>query len=119
MDSTRWERIQSLFHEVADRPEPEQRALLTTACGGDDGLMADVLILLEEDARGASLLDRDLAHVAQEVLDGERRVAQLLVGPLDQGRLQRLVRREVGHEQAGDHDRHQPEQDRDDDRDRQ
>jgi serine/threonine-protein kinase len=69
MDSTRWERIQSLFHEVADRPEPEQRALLTTACGDDDGLMADVLTLLEEDARGASLLDRDLAQVAQEVLD--------------------------------------------------
>ena len=69
MDSTRWERIQSLFHDVADLPESEQRALLKTACGDDDGLMADVLTLLEEDARGASLLDRDLAHVAQQVLE--------------------------------------------------
>jgi len=69
MDSTRWERIQSLFHDVADLPESEQRALLKTACGDDDGLMADVLALLEEDARGASLLDRDLAHVAQQVLE--------------------------------------------------
>jgi len=69
MDSTRWERMQSLFHEVADRPQGEQRALLKTACGDDDGLIADVLTLLEEDARGASLLDRDLAQVAQDVLD--------------------------------------------------
>ncbi|HWY57314.1 MAG TPA: serine/threonine-protein kinase [Terriglobales bacterium] len=69
MDSTRWERIQSLFHDVADLPESEQQTLLKTACGDDDGLMAEVLTLLEEDARGASLLDRDLAQVAQDVLD--------------------------------------------------
>jgi eukaryotic-like serine/threonine-protein kinase len=68
MDSTRWERIQALFHEVADLPEPEQRAFLKNVCG-DDGLMAEVLALVEEDARGSSLLDRDLAHVAHQVLD--------------------------------------------------
>jgi serine/threonine protein kinase/tetratricopeptide (TPR) repeat protein len=68
MDSARWERIQILFHEAADLAEPEQRAFLKTACS-DDGLMADVLALLEEDARGTSLLDRDLAHVAHDVLD--------------------------------------------------
>jgi serine/threonine protein kinase/Tfp pilus assembly protein PilF len=69
MDSTRWERIQTLFHEVADLPEPEQRALLQSSCADDNGLMADVLALLEEDARGACLLDRDLAQVAHDVLD--------------------------------------------------
>src|SRR5271155_1671544 len=69
MDSTRWERIQSLFHEVADLPEPEQRVFLKAACGDDDVLVADVLALVEEDARGASFLDRDLADVAQQVLD--------------------------------------------------
>jgi serine/threonine-protein kinase len=69
MDSTRWERIQSLFHEVADLPEAEQRAFLTTACGNDTGLMAEVLALVDEDARGTSLLDQDLAHVAHQVLD--------------------------------------------------
>ena len=68
MDSTRWERIQSLFHDVADLPEPEQRAFLKAACD-DDQLVADVLALVEEDARGSSLLDRDLAQVANEVLD--------------------------------------------------
>jgi eukaryotic-like serine/threonine-protein kinase len=70
MDSTRWEQIQTLFHEVADLPEPEQRAFLKAACHDDDGLVAEVLALVEEDARGASLLDHDLAHVAHQVLDG-------------------------------------------------
>jgi serine/threonine protein kinase/tetratricopeptide (TPR) repeat protein len=69
MDSARWERIQSLFHDVADLPEPEQRTFLKAACGDDQALMAQVLALVEEDARGSSLLDRDLAHVAQQVLD--------------------------------------------------
>ena len=68
MDSTRWERVQSLFHDVADLPGPEQRAFLKTACGDDDELVAEVLALVEEDARGASLLDRDLAHIAHDVL---------------------------------------------------
>jgi len=71
MDSTRWERIQSLFHDVADLPEPEQRAFLKTACGEDEGLVADVLALVEEDARGTSLLDHDLSHIARHVLDDE------------------------------------------------
>ena len=70
MDSTRWERIQSLFHDVADLPQPAQRAFLRDACGDDEGLVAEVLALVEEDARSASLLDRDLAHVAHDVLDG-------------------------------------------------
>jgi serine/threonine protein kinase/tetratricopeptide (TPR) repeat protein len=69
MDSARWERIQTLFHEAADLAEPEQRAFLKTACIDDECLMTEVLALLEEDARGASLLDRDLAHVAHQVLD--------------------------------------------------
>jgi eukaryotic-like serine/threonine-protein kinase len=69
MDSTRWERIQSLFHEVADLPESEQRTFLEAACGDDQGLMAEVLSLLEEDAQGTSLLDHDLAHVAHQVLN--------------------------------------------------
>ena len=69
MDSTRWERIQNLFHEVADLPEPEQRVFLKAACGDDDVLVADVLALVEEDARGGSFLDRDLAEVAHQVLE--------------------------------------------------
>lgn len=69
MDSTRWERIQSLFHDAADLPEPEQRAFLEIQCGDDAALVSEVLILLQEDARGGSLLDRDVAQVAHQILD--------------------------------------------------
>src|SRR5205809_6392565 len=69
MDAARWERIQALFHEVADLPEPAQRASLEAQCAEDPARMTEALSLLEEDARGDSLLDRDAAHVAAEVLD--------------------------------------------------
>ena len=38
MDQERWERVQSVFHDVLDRPEPERAEFLKAACGGDDGL---------------------------------------------------------------------------------
>src|SRR5436309_14112568 len=69
MAAARWERIQVLFHEVADLPGPAQRAFLETECRDDPALMAEVLGLLEEDARGESLLDRDVANVAGQVLE--------------------------------------------------
>jgi len=69
MDAARWERIQALFHDVADLPEPAQRASLETQCREDPALMTEVLGLLQEDARGDSLLDRDAAYVAGQVLD--------------------------------------------------
>src|SRR5438552_10401743 len=69
MNAARWEQIQALFHEVADLPDPAQRASLEAQCAEDPTLMTEVLSLLEQDARGNSLLDRDAAHVAAEVLD--------------------------------------------------
>jgi serine/threonine protein kinase len=69
MDSNRWAQIQSLFHDAADLPKSEQRAFLESACGSDDILLADVLALLDEDARSSSLLDRDVAHVADQILN--------------------------------------------------
>jgi len=77
MDRERWERIQSVFHDVVDRPD--RAALLKAACRGDDGLMADVAALLQEDARSASVLDRDLTELAHQVLD-----APLKSLPLDE-----------------------------------
>jgi serine/threonine protein kinase len=69
MDSNRWTQIQSLFHDAADLPKSEQRPFLESACGSDDILLADVLALLDEDARSSSLLDRDVAHVADQILN--------------------------------------------------
>jgi eukaryotic-like serine/threonine-protein kinase len=68
MDRARWEQIQILFHDATERPAPEQRAFLESACGGDSTLFVEVLALLEEDSRGASLLDRDVANVAYEMV---------------------------------------------------
>ena len=69
MDSTRWQRVQSLFHDAADMPAPQQRVFLETQCGGDAALVNEVLILLEEDAQGGSLLDGDVAEVASQILN--------------------------------------------------
>src|SRR5580693_4808021 len=68
MDSSRWQRVQTLFHEAADLPSSEQRGFLETKCGDDVALVSEVLILLQEDSRGGSMLERDVAHVAHQVL---------------------------------------------------
>ena len=45
------DRVEALFHEAADLPAHEQRALLDAACRDDPGLRAAVERLLAEDAR--------------------------------------------------------------------
>jgi eukaryotic-like serine/threonine-protein kinase len=72
MNAERWERIQAVFHEVVNSAESDRRALVEAACGDDRSLAADVLALLEEDARSASLLDGDISHFAVQLLDGSR-----------------------------------------------
>jgi serine/threonine protein kinase/tetratricopeptide (TPR) repeat protein len=69
MDSARWERIQTLFHQALDLPAPEQHPFLKAACIDDAALLADVEALLAEDAQSGSLLERDVAHIAFEMLD--------------------------------------------------
>jgi eukaryotic-like serine/threonine-protein kinase len=67
MDSDRWQKVQSLFHEAADLPAAQRRDFLETQCGDDLGLVNEVLVLLEEDAHGESLLDGDVAEVASQI----------------------------------------------------
>src|SRR5277367_6617004 len=69
MEGTRWQKVQTLFHEAADMPPAEQRVFLETRCGDDAALVSEVLILLEEDARGGSLLDGDVAEVASQIFN--------------------------------------------------
>src|SRR5581483_4141805 len=80
MDSTRWDRIQSLFHEAAELPPSEQPSFLQQACNGDGALAADVMAMLSEDARGGSLLDHDPAQVAHQILE----VEALALPPVEQ-----------------------------------
>jgi serine/threonine protein kinase/tetratricopeptide (TPR) repeat protein len=68
MDRARWERIQKLFHDAADVPQGEQRVFLEAACGDDEELVVEVLAMLDQDANDHSLLDRNIADIAQETL---------------------------------------------------
>jgi eukaryotic-like serine/threonine-protein kinase len=90
MDSVRWSRIQDIFHGAADLPSTEQRAYLEKACAGDDSLKSEVQALLSEDARGSSLLDRDVGLIAHEVLEdsASRPVPFKEIGPY---RMERLL----------------------------
>jgi serine/threonine-protein kinase len=68
MDAARWERIQSLFHVAADLPEAERRAALDAPCADDPTLVDEVLALLEEDARGGTVITRGLRGIAEAAL---------------------------------------------------
>jgi len=71
MDRARLDLVQSLFHRAADLSATAQRDFLTHACGEDGSLIDEVLKMLEHDARGASLLDRDLASAANTMAGAE------------------------------------------------
>src|SRR5580698_5907382 len=70
MDKARWDRMQTLFQRAVELPASEQEEFLSTACDGDEVLRDEVLEMLREDARGASLLDSDLPDVANAMLRG-------------------------------------------------
>jgi len=68
MDSTRWQRIQSLFHDALALSSPERETFLQSACAGDRELFSEVLSMLHHDSAADSLLDRQLADVAHQTL---------------------------------------------------
>jgi serine/threonine-protein kinase len=72
MDDTGWERLQRLFHAAADLPAGERLPFLQTATDGDESLIQDVLAMIEEDSARSSLLDRDVAQVAGQMLADSR-----------------------------------------------
>jgi eukaryotic-like serine/threonine-protein kinase len=80
VDSARWERIQTLFHDAVDLPAEERRPFLHLACAGDDALIEDVLAFIDEDSNGAAILDRGLAHAAGRLV-GNDEAALKEIGP--------------------------------------
>ena len=68
IDATRWERVQPLFHDAADRPAAERPAFLTSACADDEALLRGSPGVLDAMQPATPLLDRDLADVARRVL---------------------------------------------------
>ena len=67
MDAIRWERVQRLFHAVADLPPEEQSGFLAAECGDDPSLVADTLAMLAADAMRAPLIDDGVAGAARRV----------------------------------------------------
>ncbi len=90
MDELKWRRMQELFHEATELPGSEHRAFLKAACGDDEQLINEVLALLEQDARGGSLLDRDLAKLAHESIE-ESRPASLPLKEFGPYRIQKVL----------------------------
>ncbi len=68
LDPGRWERIQAIFHDVADLDPAAVDDALGAACGGDAALVAEVRALIDGDARRATLLDRGLPEAADRAL---------------------------------------------------
>jgi serine/threonine-protein kinase len=74
MDQSRWDQIQSVFHQVVDCAPEEQMAMLDALCGNDRALWASVKQLIDEDARTDGVLDSDSARIAHRLLDDETSV---------------------------------------------
>jgi eukaryotic-like serine/threonine-protein kinase len=69
MDAARWQLLQDSFHAALALPDTTaQRAFLEQRHADDPTLAAEVMAMLEADARSHSLLDRDLAQVADSML---------------------------------------------------
>jgi len=78
MDTDRWQRIQTVFHEATDLPQAEWEPFLHATCGTDKELADEVLSMLRHDAAN-SLLDRDLAGTAAAVLNAPDPLSDPLV----------------------------------------
>ncbi len=77
MESSRWEKMQALFHAASEIEGAKQAEYLRAECGGDVELIDDVLAMIEEDRGTAGPLDgrvEDLAGRAlgEGVAEGQR-----------------------------------------------
>jgi eukaryotic-like serine/threonine-protein kinase len=81
VDTARWERLQELFHAVADLPAAERLAYLESACADDPTLIPAVLDLVQEDAIQGSMIDRGLAETAHRLLASSRALPTEHFGP--------------------------------------
>jgi serine/threonine-protein kinase len=70
MDAERWQRVQELFHAVADIPPDARTAVLAERCRDDPTLADDVLALVATE-QSRSVLDRGVGDAAQMLLDTE------------------------------------------------
>ena len=81
MDPERYDRLQRIFHDAVDLPEPARQAFLARECGADLELAGQVRKMIEIDAHPGQMLDRDVADVAGQVLTAGTPAAPERVGP--------------------------------------
>ena len=82
MDADRWQRISRLYHAALERPVDEQRALLDTACRGDEALRGEVESLLAKEASAQAFL---VAPPAEGTTDRLVQNSEILHGGLGPG----------------------------------
>ena len=69
MNSEQWTLAQEVFHEAIEQPSVTEAAWLRGRCQEDELVIAQVLQMLEEDRRGVTLLDTELAAAASGLVD--------------------------------------------------
>jgi serine/threonine protein kinase/tetratricopeptide (TPR) repeat protein len=72
MDSQQYQRVQEIFHRVADLAGRERQASLDELCGGNEELQDAVARMLEADAGGRSLLDSGAARLLNDLGESEQ-----------------------------------------------
>jgi serine/threonine-protein kinase len=71
----RFRRVDTIFDAAVDVPTDEQTAFIDRACGGDEGLRAEVLELVRAYHRSDSVLESPAARIAAPFLEAAAAVA--------------------------------------------
>jgi serine/threonine protein kinase/tetratricopeptide (TPR) repeat protein len=90
MDSQRWERMQSLFHDAAELTRDARETFLSAACADDAELLADVIAMLTHDGDVGSVVESDFTSMVDRVL-GRGVPAALVTQMFGPYRLTRLL----------------------------
>ena len=64
MNPERWQRIQNLYHDAAERKAGERSAFLDEACGGDQALRKEVESLLAQEREAENFIETPAPAVA-------------------------------------------------------
>ena len=95
MTTDRWQRIETLYHEMLARPVDERAAALSAACSGDIELQTDVQSLLDQPQSAAGFLATPALNVVAGLVSPQNAQRQIEPGtrlgpyevtaPLDSG----------------------------------
>jgi len=71
MDAARWEQVQQIFHGALELEPPARERFIASACGGDTGLQAEVIALIDDDRSGLPVIDRGIPDIASAILEAD------------------------------------------------